>query len=180
VALPASFFERIMASEIKSSSSSTGSLEKGRIERVNDVDPKVQPQVFNPHIDTSGINEKKLLRKLDLWLVPWLSFLYLLSFLDRTSIGNAKVCLAFALCYGTNGADMLRQLYHLEKDLGIDDSQYNIALTIFFFSYAIFEVPSNVFLKRLRPSIWLSLLMLLWGVMMVCSVFVYPSALLHR
>ena len=33
----------------------------------------------------------KLLRKLDLWLVPWLSFLYLLSFLDRTSIGNAKV-----------------------------------------------------------------------------------------
>ena len=77
------------------------------------------------------------------------------------------------------------QLYGLEKSLHISDTQYNIALTIFFFSYAIFEVcvhpeglrhwilmvvaqvPSNVFLKRLRPSIWLSLLMLLWGVMMV-------------
>jgi len=39
-------------------------------------------------------------------------------------------------------------------------------MQIFFFSYAVFEVPSNVFLKRLRPSIWLSLLMLLWGIMM--------------
>ena len=55
----------------------------------------------------------------------------------------------------------------MERDLGITDQQYLIALTIFFFSYAIFEVPSNVFLKRLRPSVWLSLLMLLWGVMMV-------------
>lgn len=32
------------------------------------------------------------------------------------------------------------------------------------------QVPSNVFLKRLRPSIWLSLLMLLWGIMMVSEL----------
>jgi len=35
--------------------------------------------------------EKKLLWKLDLRLIPWLSLLYLLSFLDRTNIGNAKI-----------------------------------------------------------------------------------------
>lgn len=46
------------------------------------------------------------------------------------------------------------------------NTQYLSTLTIFFFSYAVFEVPSNLFLKRLRPSIWLSGLMLLWGVMM--------------
>ena len=62
------------------------------------------------------------------------------------------------------------QLYHLEQDLHITDQQYLIALTIFFFSYAIFEVPSNVFLKRLRPSVWLSLLMFFWGIMMVRRV----------
>lgn len=70
----------------------------------------------------------------------------------------------------------------MEKDLGINDTQYNIALTIFFFSYSIFEVPSNVFLKRLRPSIWLSLLMLLWGVMMVRALHCplhYPSQLTY-
>ncbi|CAE6446307.1 unnamed protein product [Rhizoctonia solani] len=99
---------------------------------------------YQADVDTSGIDEKKLLRKIDMRLIPWLSLLYLLSFLDRTSIGNAK-------------------LYSLEGDLGLTDKQYLIALTVFFFSYAIFEVPSNIFLKRLRPSIWLSALMLLWG-----------------
>ena len=42
-------------------------------------------------IDTSGVDEKKLLRKIDLQLIPWLSLLYLLSFLDRMSIGKC-VC----------------------------------------------------------------------------------------
>ena len=48
-------------------------------------------EVYNAGVDISGVDERKLLRKLDLHLIPWLSFLYLLSFLDRTSIGNAKV-----------------------------------------------------------------------------------------
>lgn len=39
----------------------------------------------------SSVNERKLIRKIDWTLIPWLSFLYFLSFLDRTSIGNAKV-----------------------------------------------------------------------------------------
>ena len=47
--------------------------------------------LYNAHIDVSGIDERKLMRKIDLRLIPWLSLLYLLSFLDRTSIGNAKV-----------------------------------------------------------------------------------------
>jgi MFS family permease len=53
------------------------------------------------------------------------------------------------------------------------DPQYNLALTIFFFSYAIFEVPSNIFLKRLRPSIWLSFLMTMWGIMMAVQGLVH-------
>jgi hypothetical protein len=52
-------------------------------------------KLYNPHVDVSGVDERKLLRKMDLHLVPWLSLLYLLSFLDRTSIGNAKVCCAW-------------------------------------------------------------------------------------
>jgi hypothetical protein len=49
---------------------------------------------YHAEVDVSGIDEKKLLRKIDMRLIPWLSLLYLLSFLDRTSIGNAKVRLA--------------------------------------------------------------------------------------
>ena len=47
--------------------------------------------IYNAHVDVSGIDETKLVRKIDWILLPWLSFLHLLSFLDRTSIGNAKV-----------------------------------------------------------------------------------------
>ncbi|EIN03820.1 MFS general substrate transporter [Punctularia strigosozonata HHB-11173 SS5] len=143
-----------------SASSTDASDEKGRARQIEDVGVAADREKNAVdargagEIDTSGVDERKLLRKLDLALIPWLSFLYLLSFLDRTSIGNAK-------------------LYGLEKDLHINDSQYNIALMIFFISYAIFEVPSNVFLKRLRPSIWLSLLMFLWGIMMTVQGLVH-------
>ena len=44
--------------------------------------------------------------------------------------------------------------------------QYNWCLTVFFFTYAAFEVPSNLLLKRLRPSIWLPTIMVAWGVVM--------------
>ena len=44
--------------------------------------------VYNPHVDVSGVDERKFMKKIDFVLLPWLSFLYLLSFLDRTSIGK--------------------------------------------------------------------------------------------
>ncbi|KIY63727.1 MFS general substrate transporter [Cylindrobasidium torrendii FP15055 ss-10] len=102
-------------------------------------------ELYRPEVDTSGIDERKLLRKVDLWVVPWLSLLYLLNFLDRGTVGNAK-------------------LYGLEDNIGITDNQYLIALTVFFFPYALFEPASNVLLRKLRPSIWLSLMIFFWGV----------------
>jgi hypothetical protein len=45
-------------------------------------------KLFNPDVDTSEVDERKLIRKIDFALIPWLSLLYLLSFLDRSSIGK--------------------------------------------------------------------------------------------
>ncbi|KAF7301835.1 MFS domain-containing protein [Mycena indigotica] len=103
--------------------------------------------VYNSEVDTSGVDEKKLIRKIDFALIPWFSLLFMLSFLDRTSIGNAK-------------------LYHMEADLNITDSQYLIALTVFFIAYATFEIPSNIILKRFRPAVWFSTIMIGWGLIM--------------
>ena len=47
--------------------------------------------VYDACQDVSRVDEAKLVRKMDWRLLPWLSFLHLLSFLDRVSIGNAKV-----------------------------------------------------------------------------------------
>ncbi|KAG9235966.1 major facilitator superfamily domain-containing protein [Amylocarpus encephaloides] len=109
-----------------------------------------------PHFDTA--RTKTLLRKLDWHLVPFLSLLYLLSFLDRTNIGNAK-------------------LFNLQRDLGMptkgpDAIQYNIAVAIFFPFYVAAEVPSNMMMKRTRPSLWLTIIMIAWAVCTIGMGFV--------
>jgi MFS family permease len=43
-------------------------------------------------------------------------------------------------------------------------NDYNIALFIFFVPYILFEVPSNLVIKRVAPSTWLSSIMILWGI----------------
>ncbi|KAL9578288.1 MAG: hypothetical protein Q9212_005813 [Teloschistes hypoglaucus] len=98
-------------------------------------------------MDTSHVDPKKVLLKMDLHLIPMLALLYLLSFLDRGNIGNAKI-------------------EGLVEDLNMTGPQYNWTLTVFFFTYCICEVPSNLLLKRLRPSIWLPSIMVAWGTVM--------------
>ncbi|KAL1991065.1 hypothetical protein VTN49DRAFT_5569 [Thermomyces lanuginosus] len=105
------------------------------------------PEGSFEQVDFSHIDEKKVLRKMDLRLIPMLAILYLLSFLDRGNIGNAKI-------------------EGLQEDLNMTGGQYNWTLTVFFFTYCAFEVPSNLLLKKLRPSIWLPTIMVAWGTVM--------------
>lgn len=44
----------------------------------------------------------------------------------------------------------------------MSDNQYNAALTIFFVSYSVFEPLTNVLLKRMRPSVFIPIIMVLW------------------
>ncbi|OAQ68887.1 MFS transporter [Pochonia chlamydosporia 170] len=99
--------------------------------------------------------ERKLLWKLDLMLIPWLCLLYLICFLDRTNIGNAKIA-------------------HLEKDLGMDPKSFKYAATliIFFISYAMFEALANFLLKRWKPSRFIPSIMIVWGCCMLGMGFV--------
>ncbi|KAI2784535.1 MFS general substrate transporter [Daldinia loculata] len=111
----------------------------------------------------ADVDEKKILRKMDLRLIPMLAMLYLLSFLDRGNIGNAKI-------------------EGLQEDLRMSADEYNWCLTVFFFTYAAFEVPSNLLLKKLRPSRWLPLIMVAWGVVMTLMGIVrsYHGLLIAR
>ena len=54
--------------------------------------PSLTPNLYRPQVDTSAINPYKLKRKIDFRLLPWLALLYLMNYLDRGSIGNARVC----------------------------------------------------------------------------------------
>ncbi|KAJ5438712.1 uncharacterized protein N7458_009710 [Penicillium daleae] len=96
--------------------------------------------------------EKALVWKQDLRVVPLAAFIYLLCYLDRSNIGNAKT-----LDANTHN--------DLVSETGITSYQYtsSIALMVFLIAYAIFEVPSNYLLKKLRPSRWIAFLMFSWG-----------------
>lgn len=67
----------------------------------------------------------------------------------------------------------------MTKDLKMTGNDYNIALMIFFPSYIVFEVPSNILIKRLAPSTWLSLIMFLWGVITICEGLVQTKTQLY-
>ncbi|KAI0814876.1 MFS general substrate transporter [Irpex lacteus] len=133
--------------------STEGSTKKRDSAVVDEAISIDRPQLYRPEVDVSHIDERKLMRRIDWHVVPWLALLYLLNFLDRGNIGNAR-------------------LYNMQNDLRITDKQYLIALTVFFFPYALFEPPSNVALRKLRPSRWLSFIMLIWGIAMTFHGFV--------
>jgi MFS family permease len=91
------------------------------------------------------ISERTIIRKIDLHVIPLIVCFYLLSFLDRTNIGNAR-------------------LSGLTTDLNLTDYQYRIALTILYVPYILAEVPSNLLVKKIGPNYWLPILVTCWGI----------------
>ncbi|KAK9241153.1 major facilitator superfamily domain-containing protein [Lipomyces kononenkoae] len=87
----------------------------------------------------------KLLRKIDWIILPPVTLLFFLSFLDRSNIGNAK-------------------LENLATDLHMTGEQYLVTLSVFFVGYCAFEIPSNLVLKLTSPNVWLATLMFVWGI----------------
>ncbi|CAG7918016.1 unnamed protein product [Penicillium olsonii] len=98
--------------------------------------------------------EKNLIRKQDLRILPLCAGIYLLCYLDRSNIGNAKT-----LNSATEN-DLL-------DETNMTEHQYIIALMVFLIAYALFEVPSNYLLKKLKPSRWIAFLMFSWGAVTV-------------
>lgn len=54
-------------------------------------------------------------------------------------------------------------------DLGLSSIQWNVVLSVFFVPYILLEVPSNILLKKFkRPSTYLGILIVIWGIVMTC------------
>ena len=56
----------------------------------------------------------------------------------------------------------------MEDDFHLTSNQYSVILLVFFISYVIFEVPSNLIIARVRPSLYLSGLAVAWGAIAAC------------
>ncbi|KAI5368153.1 Putative major facilitator superfamily, MFS transporter superfamily [Septoria linicola] len=93
--------------------------------------------------------EKRITRKLDLHILPWIFILWLLAFIDRSNIGNAK-------------------LDGLIDDLELTGNRYNVALTVFYILYVLVDIPSNILLKVVGGGRYLPLLAMAWGIVGTC------------
>ncbi|KAJ9106919.1 hypothetical protein QFC20_003928 [Naganishia adeliensis] len=118
-------------------------------EKVDNVHEDAERAQILSDEDLSPEEEKALLRRIDIKILPLVTALYLLSFLDRTNIGQANVA-------------------GLSTDLGLSSSQYQVALVVFFVGYIVIELPFNLMLKRFKPPMVIGISMVIWGICCVC------------
>jgi len=91
-------------------------------------------------------------KKVTLRLIPFLFICYLAAYLDRVNVGFAKL--------------------QMLSDLKFSETVYGLGAGIFFIGYFIFEVPSNILLEKIGPRMWIARIMVTWGVLSSCMMFV--------
>ncbi|KAL3473056.1 major facilitator superfamily domain-containing protein [Aspergillus californicus] len=98
--------------------------------------------------------ETKLVRKLDIMILPMIGLSFFLNVIDRSNYAAAR-------------------LQHLEADLHMSDSQFQAGLSVFYVGYIFCQVPSNMLLNYVgRPSWHIGLSVLAWGAVTACTAAV--------
>lgn len=92
--------------------------------------------------------ERRVMSKLTWRLIPFMCLCYLVAFIDRTNVSVAKLQMKF------------------------DDEVYGLGFGIFFIGYFLFEVPSNVIMEKVGARIWIARIMIVWGIISSCFMFV--------
>ncbi len=85
-------------------------------------------------------------------LIPFLFLLYVVAYLDRVNVGFAAL--------------------DMNRDLGFGDAVYGFGSGVFFLSYTLLEVPSNLWLVRVGARVWIARIMVTWGVISSAMIFV--------
>jgi len=100
--------------------------------------------------------EESALRKVRWRLIPFLFLLYIVAYLDRVNVGFAAI--------------------DMKLDLKFSDTVYGLGAGIFFLSYTLLEVPSNLLGARFGARVWIARIMFTWGVLSSAMIFVNGPA----
>lgn len=109
--------------------------------------------VLTPEEEHALAKDKKLVRKIDYMVMPWICLLYALSFIDRSNISIAKIS-------------------GMADDLSLTGDRYSLLLLVFFFPYIATEIPSNAIIRQVGTKHYLSFLIVSWGLIAMCCGFV--------
>src|SRR5262247_2678368 len=103
--------------------------------------------------------EARTMRQVTLRIVPFLMVCYFVSFLDRVNLGFAAL--------------------QINKDLHLSSTVFGFGGGIFFLSYFLFEVPSNLLLEKYGARRWIARIMITWGVLAGAMALVRGSQSLY-
>jgi sugar phosphate permease len=101
---------------------------------------------------TPAIDERLLYRRITRRLIPYMFALYIVAYLDRVNVGFAAM-------------DIQRQLH-------FSNTIYGTGAGIFFFGYALFDLPSSLMLRRVGTRLWIARIMISWGIVCACMVWI--------
>src|SRR5450830_1643795 len=94
---------------------------------------------------------KLALGKIRLRILPFVALMFAMAIIDRSNIGFAKQA--------------------LQVDTGLSNAAFALGAGIFFIGYAIFEVPSNLIMHKVGARLWLSRIMVTWGIVSAAMMF---------
>ena len=94
----------------------------------------------------------QVFRKIAWRLMPLITIAYIVNFLDRINVGFAALT--------------------MNRAIGLTHAEFGIGAGILFLGYTIFELPSNIALHRVGARIWLSRIMISWGIVAMAAMFV--------
>ncbi|KAF1846168.1 major facilitator superfamily transporter [Cucurbitaria berberidis CBS 394.84] len=118
----------------------------------------MEEQAPSPPIDPTQSPQykamsKRVNRKMDIALLPFLSLLYLFNGLDRSNVGNAE----------TQG---------FTRDIGASPDDLNLAVSLFFITFVLLQPPSAAVGRWVGAKHWITIIMLGWGVFTVAHAFI--------
>ncbi|WPL19828.1 Putative tartrate transporter [Thiorhodovibrio winogradskyi] len=96
--------------------------------------------------------EQACIRRITWHLIPFLGLLYIIAYLDRINVSFAAL--------------------HMNQDLNLGAAAYGTGAGIFFLGYVLFEIPSNLLLRRIGPRIWIARIMITWGLISMAMALV--------
>ena len=99
---------------------------------------------------------QQLVSKVAWRLIPFLCLLYVFNIIDRSNLGFARLT--------------------MQDDLNLSEAVFNFGYGIFYLGYLVFEVPSNLVLKLVGARRWIARIMITWGFVSACTMFVTDEA----
>jgi ACS family tartrate transporter-like MFS transporter len=102
-----------------------------------------------------AVNGRALYAKISWRLIPYMFLLYIVAYLDRVNVGFAAM--------------------DMQRDLHFSNTVYGTGAGIFFLGSALFDLPSNLILLRVGPRVWIARIMISWGVISTCMMFMHSK-----